>query len=695
MSATLKFSRRAFLRTGATAAGGLLVGVSLPFRAKAEAATAKLNAWVHVGADDMVTLFIHKAEMGQGTVTSLSMLLAEELECDWKKIRTEFPGIDRAYGGNQGVVGSQSIRGSWQPLRHAGATAREMLVQAAAQQWGVAPGQCRAENSAVINTATNARLSYGALADAAAKVPPPANAALKDAAQFKVIGKSHARLDTPGKVNGSATFGIDVRVPGMLYAVAERCPVFGGKVASFDATAAKAVPGVKHIVQISNGVAVVADNTWSANQGRKALKVQWDEGTHANLTSAEISRRFAERAQQPGAVAKKEGDAAAGLASAAKKLDAVYEVPYLAHAPMEPLNCTADVRADSCEVWASTQGQTQAHQAAIGITGLKPEQVKVHTLYMGGGFGRRARADYVSEAVEVSKAIGAPVQLTWMREDDMQQDWYRPASYVRFAAGLDADGWPVALTSRIVCPPFGGIRDGLSRTGVEGVADLAYAIPNVLVDYHAEDPGIPVSYWRSVGYSQNTWFLESFIDEIATAGGKDPLELRRKLVAGNPRLKAVLELAAEKAGWGKPLPKGHGRGIAFSTNVGSLTALVAEVSVTDGKLRVHRAVCAVDCGQVINPAGVEQQVQSGIVFGLTAALKGAITLDRGRVQQGNFHQYDMLRIDEMPQVEVHLAASTATPGGIGEASVPAIAPAVTNAIFAATGKRVRKLPISV
>jgi isoquinoline 1-oxidoreductase beta subunit len=695
MSANLKFSRRAFLRTGATAAGGLLVGAALPYRAAKAQSAAKLNAWVHVGADDVVTLFIHKAEMGQGTVTSLAMLLAEELECDWKKIRTEFPGIDRAYGPNQGVVGSQSIRGSWTPLRRAGATAREMLVQAAAQRWGVSPGQCHAENGAIINTATNARLSYGALADAAAKVPPPANVTLKDAGQFRVIGKSHARLDTPGKVNGSAKFGIDVRLPGMLYAVAERCPVFGGKVASFDASAAKAVPGVKHVVPISSGVAVVADNTWSANQGRKVLKIQWDEGANGNLTSAEISRRFAERARQPGTVAKKEGDAAATLAGAAKKLEAVYEVPYLAHAPMEPLNCTADVRADSCEVWASTQGQTAAHQAAIGITGLKPEQVKVHTLYMGGGFGRRARADYVSEAVEVSKAIGAPVQLTWMREDDMQQDWYRPASYARFAAGLDAEGWPVALTSRLVCPPFGGIRDGLSRTGVEGVADLAYAIPNVLVDYHAEDPGIPVSYWRSVGYSQNTWFLESFIDEVAEAGGKDPFELRRRLVAGNPRLKAVLELAAGKAGWGKPLPKGHGRGIAFSTNVGSLTAEVAQVSVTDGKLRVHRVVCAVDCGQVINPAGVEQQVQSGIVFGLTAALKGAITLDRGRVQQGNFHQYDMLRIDEMPVVEVHLVPSTATPGGIGEASVPAIAPAVSNAIFAATGKRVRRLPISV
>lgn len=693
MSAALKFSRRAFLRTGATATGGLLVGVALPWRVNAQT-SFKLNAWVHVGTDDLVTLFIHKAEMGQGTVTSLSMLLAEELECDWKKIRTEFPGISREYGPNQGVVGSQSIRSSWQPLRRAGAAARQMLVQAAARQWGIAPSQCRAENGIVINSATNARLTYGALADAAAKVPPPANIQLKDAAQFRVIGKPHKRLDTPDKVNGRAKFGIDVRLPGMLYAVAERCPVFGGKVAGFDATAAKAVPGVRHVVQISSGVAVVADNTWSAQQGRRALKIQWDEGARANLSSAEISRSFVERAQHPGVVARQEGDAAGALAAAAKKIEAVYTVPYLAHAPMEPLNCTADVRPDSCEVWASTQGQTAAHQAAIGITGLKPDAVKVHTMYMGGGFGRRARADYVGEAVEVSKAIGAPVQLTWMREDDMQQDWYRPASYVRFAAGLDADGWPLALTSRIVCPPFGGLRDGLARTGVEGVADMAYAIPNVLVDYHAVDPGVPVSYWRSVGYSQNTWFLENFIDEIAAAGGKDPLELRRRLVAKNPRLAAVLELAAEKAGWGKPLPSRHGRGIAFSTNVGSLTAQVAEVSAVGGKLRVNRVVCAVDCGQVVNPSGVEQQIQSGIVFGLTAALKGAITLEHGRVMQGNFHQYDMLRIDEMPQVEVYLTPSTAAPGGIGEAGVPAIAPAVTNAIYAAIGRRVRQLPIA-
>jgi isoquinoline 1-oxidoreductase beta subunit len=702
MSPVMKVDRRGFLKT---AAGGLLVGFHLSRGSKLSAAVSdsvagnvsdnKLNAWVHVGTDDYVTLFIHKAEMGQGTVTSLSMLLAEELECDWKKIRTEFPGIDRAFGGNQGVVGSQSIRSSWQPLRQAGATAREMLIQAAAQKWGVDKTECRAENNAVVNTATNARLSYGELAEAAAKIAPPTGVALKDPSQFRIIGKPRKRLDTPEKTTGRAVFGIDVRVPNMLYAAAARCPVFGGKVASFDATKAKAMPGVKHVVQISSGVAVVADNTWNAIQARNALAIQWDEGAHAGLSSAGIRQEWVELANQPGAVARQVGDAAGALAGAAKKIEAVYEAPYLAHAPMEPLNCTADVRADSCEVWASTQGQSSALQEAVRVTGLRPDQVKINTKYMGGGFGRRARADYIGEAVEASKAVGAPVQLTWAREDDMQQDWYRPASYTHFAGGLDADGWPVAMTGRIICPPFGGMRNGVSSTATEGIADSPYAIPNVMVDYHAADPGIPVSYWRSVGYSQNTFFTESFIDELAAAGGKDAFEFRRKLLEKSPRPLAVLELVAEKAGWGKPLPAGRGRGIALVNNIGSFTAEVAEVSVTQGKLKVHRVVCAVDCGHVVNPSGVEQQIQSGIVYGLSAAMKGQITIDRGRVQQANFHQYDVLRIDEMPVVEVYLVPSQAAPGGIGEASVPPIAAAVGNAIFAATGKRVRKLPMRV
>ena len=681
-----KVSRRNFLRTGAATASGLWLGFALPGRAAA--ASNKLNAFVHVSTDDIVTLFIHKAEMGQGTVTSLSQLLAEELECDWKKIRTEFPGVNREYGGMQGVFGSASVRTSYDSLRRAGAAAREMLVQAAAQQWNVSPSSCRAENNAVINTATNARLSYGSLAEAASKLSAPASPALKDTAQSKIVGKAVKRLDTPSKVDGTANFGIDVRLPGMLYANVARCPVFGGKVKSFDATKAKAVAGVKQVVQISTGVAVIADNTWSAMQGRRVLDIQWDEGPVAAHSTPEITQSFMDKMSQPGQVTRKQGDAEAALAAAAKKIESVYQVPYLAHAPMEPLNCTADVRADQCTVWASTQGQSAAAGAAARITGLKPEAIEVHTLYMGGGFGRRAAADYIGEAVEVSKAVSAPVKLTWSREDDMQQDFYRPASYTRLTGALDADGWPLVFAGRVACPQFGG-----ARSAVEGLSDVLYAIPNILVDCHNVNPGIPVSFWRSVGYSQNTFFAESFLDELAHAGGKDPLEVRRRLLTKSPRALAVLELAGEKAGWGKAPAAGHGRGVSLANNIGSFTAQVAEVSVTGGKLKVHRVVCAVDCGRTVNPAIIEQQIQSGIAFGLAAALKGGITIDRGRVQQGNFNNYDVLRIDEMPHVEVHIVASSAPSGGIGEASTPGIAPAVTNAIFAATGKRVRTLPI--
>jgi isoquinoline 1-oxidoreductase subunit beta len=686
-------NRRNFLRSAAATAGGLFVGFYIPERTPMAADTPgpgeqKLNAFVHVGTDDHVTLFIHKAEMGQGTVTSLSMLLAEELECDWKKIRTEFPGVSPEYGGFQGVVGSQSIRSSWTQLRQAGANAREMLVQAAAQKWGVDKSQCRAENNTVVDTATNARLTYGSLAEAAAKVAPPTGVTLKDPSQFRIVGKPMKRLDPPSKVNGKAEFGIDVRLPNMQYAVVARCPVFGGKVVSFDATKAKAVPGVKNVIQISTGIAVVADNTWSAMQGKRALDIKWDEGKTAAFSTPGISQTFADITKQPGQAQKTAGDAVAALGSAAKKIDAVYEVPYLAHAPMEPLNCVADVKADRCDIYASTQMQTSARAQAAKATGLNPNVVQVHTKYLGGGFGRRAQADYVGEAAEVSKAIGIPVKLTWSREDDLQQDLYRPASLTRFAAGLDGDGWPVAFHSQTACTYFGG-----PRTAVEGIADTPYAIPNILVGSHNVDPGIPVSYWRSVGYSQNCYFHESFLDEIAVAGGKDPLELRLRLLANSPRLKGALQLAADKFGWSKPLPAGHGKGISIANNVGSNTVQIAEVSVEKGKVKVHRVVCAVDCGHVVNPAGVEQQIQSGIVYGLSAALKGGITIDRGRVVQTNFHQYDVLRIDEMPNIEVHIVPSTQAPGGIGEASPPGIAPAVCNAIFSATGKRIRRLPI--
>jgi isoquinoline 1-oxidoreductase beta subunit len=694
-------NRRNFLQASAAAAGGLVIGFSLPERASAQAAAGatpvKVNAFVRIAPDDSVTLMIHKSEMGQGTVTSLSQLLAEELECDWTKIRTEFPGVEPAYaaGGMMGAYGSLSIRTSWAPLRQAGAQAREMLIAAAAQKWGVNASQCRAENNSVINTATNAKLSYGSLADAAAKLTPPANVKLKDAAQFKTIGTSPKRLDTPSKVNGTAMFGLDVKRPGMLYASLERCPVFGGKVASFDATKAKAVPGVKNVVQISNGVAVIADNTWSAMEGRKALTIKWDEGKGANTSSASLRQMFADLTAKPGAVARKVGDAAAGMASAAKKLDAVYEAPYLSHAPMEPLNCVAHVRPDGCDVWAGTQIQSIARQTAAGITKLPQEKIEIHTQYLGGGFGRRGGADFIGEAVEIANAMpGTPVKLTWTREDDLQHDTYRPASYTKFAAGLDADGWPVAFTARVACPSFGGMRNGVDSTAVEGIESIEYGIPNIQVDYHPPDAGIPVSYWRSVGFSQNCFFMESFLDEMAAATKKDPVEFRRKLLAkANPRYLAVLNLAAEKADWGKPLPAGRFRGVALVNNLGSFNAQVAEVSVTQGKVKVHRVVAAVDCGQVINPAIVRQQIESGIVYGLSAALKLGITLDRGRVMQQNFNNYEPLRINEMPVVEVHLVPSTANPGGIGEASTPSIIPAVTNAVFAATGKRVRSLPI--
>jgi isoquinoline 1-oxidoreductase beta subunit len=700
MSPALTVDRRGFLRTGAIGAGGLLVGFYLPSSLRAAAgieagteadvATSALSAWVHIGSDETVTLFIHKAEMGQGTVTSLSMLLAEELECDWTKIRTEFPGIDPAYGPSQGVFGSQSIRSSWTNLRKAGATARQMLVNAAAAEWHVDPSQCRAAKGFVVNSASGARLSYGALAGAASKLPVPEAPPLKDPKDFHVIGQSMKRLDTPGKVDGTATFGIDVRLPGMLYAVVARCPVFGGTVASFDATKTKQVAGVKQVVKISSGIAVVADNTWSAMEGRRALDVTWNEGPGATMSSEVLTKMSADLVAQPGVPAKTVGDIAAGLAGAAKTIDAVYQVPFLAHAPMEPLNCTADVRADSCEVWASTQGQSAARQVAVAATGLRPDQVNVHTLYMGGGFGRRTNADYIGESVEISKAVSAPVKLTWSRPDDTKHDRFRPASYVKLAGGIDAAGWPVALSAKVACPQFSG-----AGTAVEGLATLPYAIPNLFVESHNVNAGIPTHFWRSVGYSQNTFFGESFLDELAALAGKDPLEVRRHLLVDQPRLLAALNLAAEKAGWGTPAPAGRARGLSVVNNIGSFTAQVAEVSLAGDKITVHRVVCAVDCGVVINPAIVRQQITSGIIFGLSAALKGAITIDRGRVNESSFSDYDVIRMNEAPVVDVHIVPSTAAPGGIGEASTPGIAPAVANAIFALTKRRLRQLPLNV
>jgi isoquinoline 1-oxidoreductase beta subunit len=708
---TPKLDRRDFLKTGTAGAVGLVIGFCLPrSQAAAELApvapgASALNAWIRVATDDSVTIVIDKSEMGQGIVTSLSMLAAEELECDWKKIRWEFAPADKAYFnpifGLQGTGGSMSTRASWRPISQAGASAREMLIAAAAQEWGVEKTACRAENGWVINLATKARASYGSLAQAAQKLPLPTDVPLKDPKTYKLVGKATKRLDTPIKTNGRAEFGLDIRQPAMLHAVVARCPVFGGKVASFDASKAKVAPGVKAVIQISTGVAVVADNTWNAMQGRRLLDLKWDEGPNASLTSAGIRKLFAERAEKPGAVARKQGDVPTAMASAARKIEAVYQAPFQAHVTMEPMNCTADVRADGCQVWVPTQFQTMAEATAAKITGLKPEQIHIHTSYLGGGFGRRAEQDFVVEAVETSKAMGAPVQLTFSREDDMQHDLYRPASYCRLSAGLDAEGWPVAWNVRIASPSImsrffgpGAVKNGLDTSSVEGASDIAYDIPNILVDYQLTETGIPVGFWRSVGASQNGFFSESFVDEVAAASGKDPYQFRRKLLAKAPRHLAVLELAAAKADWAKPLPAGRFRGIAMVKAFDTHVAEVAEISVLkDGTVQVHRVVCALDCGRVVNPATVEAQMQSGIVYGLTAALKGGITIDRGRVQQSNFSDYDLLRIHEMPQVDVYIVPSEEPPTGCGEPGVPPIAPAVCNAIFAATGKRVRSLPV--
>ncbi len=704
-AAIINVSRRAFFQT-ITGGAGLALGFVFASRTKLAAQqfgggvgfapppANKPSAYIHIAPNDTVTFLISKSELGQGTVTSLSQLLADELDCDWQKVRTEFAPVDPAsYGPLQGVVGSMSIRTLWIPLRKTGATARAMLIQAAAQKWGIDPSQCQTQNGFVFSSATNARLSYGNLVQDASILPVPANVPLKDPQQFKLIGTSVKRLDTRDKVTGRAQFGIDARLPDMVYAVIERCPVFGGKVISFDGSKAKAVPGVKDVVQVPSGVAVIADSTWAAMQGRRVLEIKWDEGPGAVVTSATISKLFADRVQQPGVTARKEGDAAAALAAAPKKIEAVYEAPFLSHAPMEPMNCTAHVRPDSCEIWASTQMQTPSRDAAAQVAGLRPDQVKVKTLYAGGGFGRRARVDYVAETVEIAKITGVPVKLTWSREDDMQHDWYRPAAYVKFRAALDPDGWPTAFAANIACQPFPTAENGLSRTAVQGFDDLRYSIPNLQFDYHLVNTHVPVSYWRSVGHSQNGFFIESFIDEMAAASGKDPVEFRRRLLARTPRLLGVLNLAADKAGWGKPLPTGRFQGVAAINNIGSFNAQVAEVSLDRGQLKVHRIVCAIDCGHVVNPAIVQQQIEGAIVFGLAAALKGAITIDRGRVQQANFDKYDVVRLDEMPQIEVHIVPSTEAPGGIGEAGTPGIAPAIANAVFAATGRRVRKLPI--
>jgi isoquinoline 1-oxidoreductase beta subunit len=667
-----------------------------------------LNAFVRIGTDESVTVISAHSEMGQGVYTSLPMLLNEELEADWSKIRVEAAPVDKAY--NHPVFGMQMTGGSttspaeWERYRKMGATARVMLVEAAAARWDVEASTCRVENGVVLHAATNRRGTYGSLANAAARLTPPANVPLKNPKDFTLLGKPTLRLDTPSKTNGTAQFGLDVMVPRMLTAVVARPPVFGGRVAKLDAREALKVPGVKAVEQVPSGVAVIAERFWPAKLGREKLIIEWDLGPNAGLSTEKMLRDFRETALKPGAIAKKTGDPEAALRTAAKTVTAEYDVPYLAHAAMEPLNCVVDLRPDSCEIWTGTQFETVDRANAAQAAGLPADRVLIHTTLLGGGFGRRANpnSDFVVEAVHVARAAKAPVKVVWTREDDLRGGWYRPMWHDRFVAGLDADGDPVAWTHTIVGQSIMqgtlfesfGVKDGIDSASVEGAADLLYGMPNLQVDLHTPKIGVPVQWWRSVGHSHTGFSVEAFFDEVAHAGGKDPYELRRKLLANQPRMKAVLELAAQKANWGSQLPPGVGRGIATHFSFASYVAQVVEASVgKGGAVRVHRVVCALDCGLVINPDTVRAQIEGGIIFGLTAALKTEITLKEGRVEQGNFDDYQMLRIFESPEIEVHIVPSGESPTGVGEPGVPPVAPALANAIFAATGKRVRRLPI--
>jgi isoquinoline 1-oxidoreductase beta subunit len=701
-------SRRAFLQAGAAAGGGLMLSLRLPF-ANGNAAGPDgfaPNAFIRIGNDGQVVLTMPYVEIGQGTYTSISMLIAEELEVDLKQVQLEHaPPNEKLYAnpllGVQATGNSNAIRGAWQPLRQAGATARTMLVSAAAKRWDVDPVSCRAQSGEVRHQPTGRSAKYGELAAAAAGVSVPESVALKRSQNFKLIGTPAKRLDAPSKVNGTAVYGIDVRPPGVRIATLAQSPVFGGRVKNVDDAAAKAVRGVRQIVRLDDAVAVVADHMGAAKKGLAALSIEWDDGPHAKLGTDDILHDLKRATLNPGAVAQNVGDVAKAMASAVTKVEATYQVPFLAHAAMEPMNCTVHVRNDSCEVWVGNQVLARAQEAAAKTAGLPLDKVVVHNHLIGGGFGRRLEIDGVVRAVQIAQQVDGPVKVVWTREEDIQHDMYRPFFFDRISAGLDEKGKPVAwdhrfagssIIARWLPPAFNG---GLDPDTIEGAIDLTYALPNMHVEYaRVEPPGIPTAFWRSVGPSHNVFVTESFVDELAAAAKQDPVAYRRALLDKAPRAEAVLKFAAEKAGWGQPLPDGGGRGVSIQFVFGTYMAQVAEVEVAkDGAVRVRRVTCAVDCGTVVNPDTVRAQIQGAVIFGITAALYGEITLKDGRVEQTNFDTYQMLRINEAPAIEVHIVGSPESPGGMGEAGTSLIAPAVTNAIFAATGKRVRKLPI--
>ena len=705
--------RRGFLRAGAAVAGGLVVNLVLPlalrpaWAAPEASPTFAPNAFIRIGRNGTVTLVMPMVEMGQGIYTAMAMLLAEELEVGLDQVRLEHaPPNDALYANSilhiQTTGLSASIRAFWTPLRQAGAVGRMLLIEAAAKQWGVDPSTCRAQHGAVLHSASSRRLGYGELADAAATLPVPArdSVPLKQLKDFTLIGTPAKRLDTPDKVDGRAEFGIDTRLEGMTIAAIAISPVLGGKPKSVNEAAALSVKGVRQVVRIDEAVAVVADHMWAAKKGLKATATQWDDGANATVDSASLIRQLEEASKQPGVVARNEGDAETALAGAAQRIEAIYQLPFLAHAAMEPMNCTVHLRKDGCDIWVGTQAPTLTQAMVAELTGLPKDAVKIHNHLLGGGFGRRLDADGTMLAVKIAQQVNGPVKVVWSREEDIQHDMYRPYYYDRLSGGLDANGKPVAWTHRVsgssvfarYAPPL--FKNGLDGDAVESAAEPPYAFPNIHVDYvRVEPPGIRTAFWRGVGATHNVFVVESFMDELAHAAKQDPLAYRKAMMT-NPRALGVLILAAEKAGWGKPLPARRGRGISVQFAFGSYLSQVAEVEAADdGSIKVRRVVCAVDCGIVVNPDTVAAQIEGGTLFGLTAALYGAITVKNGRVEQGNFNDYRPMRINECPVIETHLVRSAEPPGGLGEAATAAITPAVTNAIFAATGKRIRTLPI--
>jgi isoquinoline 1-oxidoreductase beta subunit len=709
------FDRRTFLAAGAAVGvigGGLVLGIRHGNRREETASAASgrtlaPNAFVRVAPDDTITVVIGKSEMGQGIYTGLTMALAEELDVDPARVNVQFAGADPAFNVPfmpiQFTGGSMSTSSTYTQLREAGARARAMLLAAAAQRWDVDAAGLTTEDGKVFRGSKS--LTYGALADAASQMTVPEKVALKDPANFRYLGKPRKRLDAPMKVDGSAKFGIDMRVPGMLFAVIARPPVIGAKLDKVDDTAARAVAGVVDVKVVPAGVAVYGTNTWAAKRGRDALELVWNEGPQANYSTVAQRREYQQLLGKAGAVARNSGDVKAALNAAVKRLDVEYELPYLAHSPMEPLNCLADVRADGCELWLGTQMQSPDRDAAARELGLDPSKVILHNAFLGGGFGRRAQrnSEVVREAVQLSKAVGRPVLSVYTREDDVRGLSYRPHVMSRVRGGVDAAGMPVAWQQTIVSQGVlrGGWTDafipkdqGYDQSSVEGASDMPYDIPNVLVDTHEGSSKVPVLWWRSVGHSHTGFTVNCALDELAELGGQDPVEMRRKLLGKHPRQLAVLNAVADACNWAGGAPAGRGRGVALHESFGSIVAEVAEVSVEDGNVRVHKVWCAIDCGFAANPSGVTLQMESGINYGLTAALYGEITFASGKVEQSNFHDYQILRMNEAPEIFVTIVNSGEAMGGAGEPGTPPIAPAVANAIFAATGKRVRKLPIA-